>query len=185
MFVGTQLDIWRDHFRLWNTKSRKHLEIIPDTFFSLCFQLETVLSLTPVIILYFWGRCFELSSNCESGFKNGDGVKVMNLKPLMSHLAVYGIIRSPEAARIAQQNYKDLSLKCTLSESLCAQVTEMWFEEIIWLQSAPDMLISLRHQRFLPVAIEMIIFHNWQIMPFSHFGSATEDCKKTARHLLL
>lgn len=44
----------------------------------------------------------------------------------MSHLVVYGTTRTSEAACIAQQNYKeDLSLKCTLSASLCAQVTEM------------------------------------------------------------
>lgn len=44
----------------------------------------------------------------------------------MSHLVVYGTTRTSEAARIAQQNYKeDLSLKCALSPSLCVQVTEM------------------------------------------------------------
>lgn len=56
----------------------------------------------------------------------------MNLKPLTSHLVLYGTTRSPEAAHIAQQHYKeaDLSLKCTLSVSLREQVTEMLFGDL-------------------------------------------------------
>lgn len=37
----------------------------------------------------------------------------------MTHLALYGTARTPEAARITQQSYKeDLSFKCTLSTNM-------------------------------------------------------------------
>lgn len=42
----------------------------------------------------------------------------MNLEPLTTHLVLYGTTRTPEAAHIAQQNYKE-DISVTLSVSLC------------------------------------------------------------------
>ena len=65
----------------------------------------------------------------------------MNLEPLTTHLVLYGTTRTPEAARIAQQNYKeDLSL--TLSVSLCVWL-KCDLEVIIWLPVASILLISI------------------------------------------
>lgn len=87
----------------------------------------------------FWGRCFELSSNCESRFTERNSVKIMNLKSLTGRLVLYGTARSPEAARVAHK--ESLSFKRTPPLSLCMLKCDL--KVIIWLQGAADLLISL------------------------------------------
>lgn len=116
----------------WNNR---RLTIAWSFFFLSRVQLESAPSLTSVSDApVFQGRCSELPPNCASRFTERNGVKVMNLKPLTSHLVLYGTSRSPGAARIAQQSHKD-SLRCLCR---CDWNAEM----IIWLQGAADLLLS-------------------------------------------
>ena len=113
------------------------------------------------LMAMFRSRFFELPSNCESRFSGRRSVKVMNLKPLTSHWALYGTAWSPEASR---RLHNRTIKKCVLSLCVC-WVTEMWFggDHLI----AGELLTCSFHL-LLPVAMEMIISHNWHI-PLSSY----------------
>lgn len=114
--------------------------------------------------------------------KGKKDINVINLKPLTSHLALYGT-KSPKATHTAQQNHKDdHSWKCTLCLCACMRVSVcvsvgpnvIWR----WLFDCRVLLTCSFHlnQKLLPVAIEMIIIHKWNIPPSLIFDWATEDC---------
>lgn len=86
-----------------------------------------------------------------------------------------------------QQNYKEeLAFKVrAVCAAVCASDWNAILEVIIWLRGAADLLISLTHQRLLPVAIEMIISRNWHITPSPHIWFNNRGLYKAVRHLLV